>query len=105
MVREQHSVLCANNPWLRPVTFAAAAPGPGVAEPKRRQRVQRRGVRTVIRHGKTNQRVVRGILGVFREHVEVSVVVKYARVSQFKLRLVAATSLVYPDEPLIGKLV
>ena len=104
MVREQRAVLCADDPWLRPVTFAAAAPGPGVAEPERRQHVQCRGVRTVIRHDKTYQRVVRGILGVFREHVEVAVVVKHARVGQFKLRIVPAAAPVLLDEPLIGKL-
>src|SRR5438445_6483856 len=97
MVGEQRAVLCANDPWLRPVTFAAAAPGPGVAEPERRQRVQRRGVRTVIGHGETNQRVVRGILGVFREHVEVAVAIKHSRVSQFRLRTVPATALVLLD--------
>ena len=58
----------------------------------------------MIRHGKTNQRVVRGILGVFREHVEVAVVVKHARVGQFKLRIVPAPAPVLLDEPLIGKL-
>src|SRR5436190_17367005 len=103
MVRPQRSVLRVNDPWLRPVTFTVTAPGPGVAEPERRQHMKRCRFRTTIRDRQTNQNVVRGILGVFREYIEIAAVVEHTRVSQFKLRIALAAAMIRLDKPLVGK--
>ena len=66
------------------------APRPAVAEPERRQHVDLRGFRTAIVDADLNQDVLGRFLGVFHEHVEVTVLVEDAGVDQFVLEFLAA---------------
>ena len=75
---------------LRPVALAGAAPRPGVAEPERRQQVQRRRLGPAVGDGDADQDVVGRRLRVLGEDVEVAVVVEDAGVDQLELGLALA---------------
>ncbi len=71
-----------------------ASPAPDVAEPERRQHMDRRGNRAVIGHGDAPQHVFRRAFRDFLGDIEVSAFVKNAHVREFQLRT-------FPSEPLI----
>ena len=56
-----------------------AAPRPRVAEPQRREQVQRRRLRAAVVRGDQHEDVVVGALGVLDDHVEVAVLVEDRR--------------------------
>ena len=64
------------------------APGPGVAEPERRQQVDLGGFRRAVRDGDADGHVVDGGLGVLDVDIEVAVVIERARVGQLVLGFV-----------------
>ena len=64
------------------------APGPGVAEPDRRQDVQRLGVGPGVGHLHRHEDVVRAVLGVLDLHHPEPVLVEHAGVEQLVLGLV-----------------
>src|SRR6516162_268860 len=72
----------------------AAAPGPGVAEPQRRQDVHLGRLGPAIVDRNLDQNIFRPILGVFDEDVEVAVVVEDAGVEQLVLELIPAAAAV-----------
>ncbi len=78
--------------------------GPRVAEPQRRQQVQRGRLGAAIAHGDLDQDVFRRGLGVLHEDVEVAVVLKYTRIHQFEFRVSFATALVFFRHLAVGKL-
>ena len=67
-----------------------APPGPGVAEPERRQQVERRWIGSVVGGRDADDQVGWSRFGVLHVHVEVAVFGKNARVHQLVLRLVPA---------------
>ena len=75
-----------------------AAPGPRVAKPNGRQQVQRRRFRAAIGRRHPDQDVVRRRFGVLHEDVEVAMVIKNARVQQFKLRVLSAPPMILVDQ-------
>ena len=76
----------------------AVAPGPGVAEPERRQQVQGRGLGTAVVGCDQQQDVVRRGLGVLDHHVEVAVLVEDAGVEQLVLEVLLAARPVGREE-------
>ena len=70
------------------------APRPGVAEPQRRQQVQRRGVGAAVVRGDAHQDVVVRGLRVLDDHVEVAVVVEDPGVEQLVLVVLLAAAAV-----------
>ncbi len=79
-------------------------PAPGVAEPQRRQQVQRRRVRAAVADRDADEDVVGRGLGVLDLHVEVAAVVEDARVGQLELRLAARPRAVLAAQPLVREL-
>ena len=84
-------------------TLVRATPRPGVAEPKRGQQAQRGGCRAAVDHGDANENVIRRPLGVFRENIEITVVIKHARVREFEFGIVLATAAVLLEQPRVRK--
>ena len=76
----------------RPGVARVAPPGPGVAEPQRRQDVQRGRLRPVVRRRDADDEVVRGPLGVGHVDVGETVVVEHAGVEQLELGLVTGAA-------------
>ena len=81
----------------------ADVPGPGVAEPRGRQHVQGRRLRSGVGHLHGHQQVVGAGLGVVHLGDPVPVVVERPGIQQFVLRLLAVTRPVRVDEVLIGE--
>ena len=79
-----------------------AAPRPRVAEPERRQHVQRRRLRTPVGDGDLDQDVFGRGLRVLHEHVEVAVVVEDAGIEQLVLEVGPAAPLVGRDDVVVG---
>ena len=52
--------------------------------------MQRRGLRAAIGHRDADQNIVGRGLGIFGEHIEVTLFIEHAGVGEFKLRLVAS---------------
>jgi hypothetical protein len=71
------------------------APGPGVAEPEGRQDTKPGRLRPAVVHRDANQDVLRALLRILHEHVEVAIVVEGARVEQLVLEL-------FPGSPAVG---
>ena len=74
---------------LFPVPFSVTAPRPGVAEPERRQDVDRRRLRPAVGDGEPDEQVVGGALGVLGDDVEVAIPLKRAGVGDLELPLIA----------------
>src|SRR5438094_190997 len=74
------------------------APRPGVAEPERRQEMDRGGLGAAVRDGDPDRNVVLGRLRVFDFHVEVAVVVEDAGVGQLVLGVLLTAPGVLDDE-------
>ena len=91
----------AHGPQIRLVQIFF--PRPGVAKPQVRQDVKGCSFRPTIVDGHAHQDVFRRILGVFHEHVEVTVIVKNARVEQFKFRFTFAARRAFCNQPVVGK--
>src|SRR5215470_11826818 len=64
----------------------ARKPGPGVAEPESRQKMERFPCWTSVGRADLDQNILRGVLGVLDKHVEIGIVDKAARVQQFILK-------------------
>src|SRR5262245_33010842 len=79
-------------------------PRPRVAEPERRQQMQRRGVRSSIGDRDANQQVVGGRLRVFDDDVEVAVLVEDSGVDKLELGFTPAAPLILVDQPPVGEL-
>ncbi len=71
-----------------------AAPRPRVAEPQRRQEVQRRRVGTAIMGRDQHHDVISGRLRILHDHVEVPVLIEDPRVQQLVLHLLLAPAAV-----------
>src|SRR3712207_1403394 len=84
----------ATDGGLWEVAFARAPPGPGVAEPERREQMKSCRFPATISHADAYQDVVGRGLRVFGEDVEVSILVEDARVRQFKFALCPSTTTV-----------
>ena len=80
------------------------APRPRVAEPQRRQDVQSGRFRPAVVDGDADEHVLRAVLRVLDEHVEVAVVVEDAGVEQLVLHLLPRPFRVRLDEVPVGKL-
>ena len=72
----------------------APRPGPGVAEPERRQQVQRRRLRPAVVRGYPDQHVVFRRLRVVDEDIEVAVLVEHAGVQQLVFVVLPAAAAV-----------
>ena len=80
------------------------APRPRVAEPQRREQVQRRRVRAAVVRGDQHQDVVVGALGVLDDDVEVAVLVEDPGVQELVLHvLLAAARRWWPRGPRRGR--
>ena len=77
-------------------------PGPGIAEPERRQDTKPGRFRPAIVHGDADEDVFRALLRVFHEHVEVPVVVEGAGIEQLVLELVPRSAPVRVDQVPVG---
>src|SRR5207249_689950 len=86
---------------LRPVALAGAPPRPGVAEPERRQNVERRRVRTAVGDRHADQNIVGRGLRVLDGDVEITTVVEDARVDQLELRVPLPAAPALLDQPRI----
>ena len=77
--------------WLawRRTGFFVVSPRPGIAEPERREQMDRGRFRTAVMNGDLDQNVFGIGLGVFDKHIEVAVVVEDAGVEKFVLHLLA----------------
>jgi hypothetical protein len=82
---------------------ARVAPRPGVAEPQRRQQVERGRLGPAVVRGDEHQQVVGPGLGVLDDHVEVAVVLKDTRIEQLVLEVLLAATSVRGDEIVIGE--
>ncbi len=78
-------------------------PAPGVAESELRQQVQRGRIGAAIVRCDAHQHVVDARLGVFDEHVEITVAFERSRVEQFILRRADAAAPVLGDQVRVGK--
>ena len=74
---------------------------PRVAEPQRRQQVQRRRLRPAVVRGDAHQQVVVVRLRVLDLHVEVAVVVEHAGVEQLVLEVAEAALAVRPQQVVV----
>ncbi len=81
---------------------ATALLRPGVAEPQRRQHVQRRRIGAAVGDADLHQQVVRRGLSVFDEDVEVAAAVEHAGVQQFVLGLMPAARAVGAHDVVVG---
>ncbi len=99
----QRGIAGAADPGLRPIAFALAPPGPGIAEPQRGQQMQRGALRAAVGRRDTDQKVVRRGLGILDRDVEVSPFLENARVFQLELRLVAAAPAIFLEQPVVRK--
>ncbi|OPZ01129.1 MAG: hypothetical protein BWZ10_03513 [candidate division BRC1 bacterium ADurb.BinA364] len=88
----------ALEPGLEPAAFVAAAPGPGVAEPERRQDMNRRARIGAVGDFDADQNVVGRILGVFDEDIEIAPAVERPCVVDLELRLAQAAPGVFLDQ-------
>ena len=79
----------------------AVGPGPAVAGPELRQDVDRRRLGAAVDDGDADQRVVRRGLGVFDEHVEVTILGEHAGLRQLELRHVRPAMPVLVEQALI----
>ncbi len=77
---------------------AAIHPRPCIAEPERRQQMQRGRFRSTVGDADSYAQVIRARLGVFNKHIEVAVFVEDARVEQLILQRLAASLAVRLDE-------
>src|SRR5439155_6402012 len=75
---------------------------PCVAKPESRKDMKRGGFRSAIAHADLDQDVLRCILGVLYEHVEVPITVEDTGAQQFILH-VAAVALVGSDQVVVGE--
>ena len=80
---------------------AARPPRPAVAEPERRQQLQRRRVGAAVGHREPDQQVGRAPLRVLHDDVEVAVVVEDPGVEQLELRVVAPAPRALGEQPLV----
>ena len=79
------------------------SPGPSVAKPERRQKMQRGRVLAAVRHGKTNQDVAGRTFGIFDHHVEVAVLIENARVQELIFKILAPAPPILSHQICIGK--
>ena len=63
---------------------------PVVAEPQRRQQMQLGRLGSAVVRGDLNQDVVRAVLGIFHENIEVAIVIEDPGVEQFVFEFIAA---------------
>src|SRR5580704_13590468 len=75
-------------------------PRPGIAKPQGRQDMQRCWLRTAINHADLDEEVLRSLLGIFHENIEVAIFVEDARIQKLVLHVVAITPFVRFDRSL-----
>ena len=92
MVRGSHD---AGSHFAQQRLRLVCVPGPGVAEPERRQNTNAGRFRPAIVHGHPNEDVLRPLLRVLHEHVKIPVVGEHARIEQFVFEL-------FPRSPSVG---
>src|SRR5574337_1546697 len=80
------------------------APGPGVAEPERRQQVQPSAIRPAIDHTDPDEDVFCARFGVFNKDVKVTILIEDTRVQQFILRGASPAPTVFVHQPPIREL-
>ena len=97
LVAREHRVAGGRERRRRPAVV------PGVAEPQRRQQVQRRRLRAAVVRGDPHQDVVVRRLGVLDHDVEVAVVVEDAGVEQLVLEVLLAAAAVRGHQVLVGE--
>src|SRR5262249_35747635 len=84
--------------------IAAFAPRPRIAEPERREQIERSGFRPPVRDADPDADILRTALGVLHLNVEVPVALEHTRVDQLELRGVPVPSAVLAHEPRVRKL-
>ena len=89
-------------PWC--AAFVGAVPGPGVAEPERRQEMDRRVFRPSVDDLDADEQILHVGLGVLHGHVEAAVAVEDPGVGELELRGVLAAPPVLLDESGVGEL-
>ena len=87
-----------------PGFFTRLPPRPGIAKPNLREQVEQRLVGTPIAGGDLHQEVVRGILCVFHNDIEITVIVKDAGIDQFELFRVPSPAAILIHQPPVRKL-
>ena len=80
-----------------------AFPRPLVAKPERRQNVQFGLLRAAIVDADLDQNVFRRLFGILDEHVEVAILIEYARVEQFVFEFIASAAAARLDKIAIGE--
>src|SRR5207245_11057805 len=95
VLREKGAARLPRESGLLPVAFAGATPRPRVAKPERRQKMERRSVRSAIRGGDPDQEIVRRGLCVLDEDVEVPVLVEDAGVGELELSFEPSAAAVF----------
>ena len=71
------------------------SPRPGVAEPQRRQQMQRRGLRPAIHGGNLDQDVFDIRFGIFRKHIEIAMLGENTGIHEFKFRILPRTPIIF----------
>ena len=72
---------------------------PGIAEPERRQQIERRRLRAAIPGRDPHQNVFRRGLRVFHEHIEIAVPIEDARIDQLEFRVRLGPPAILLDQP------
>src|SRR5262245_49303499 len=78
-----------------------APPAPGIAEPQRREHLNRRGLRAAIAEAEADEDVFRLELGVLHHHVEIAPLVEDPGVDQLILHLAFAPPPVLLDQLMV----
>ena len=79
-----------------------ASPRPGIAEPKRREQVERCLLRAAIVHADLDQEVFWAGLRVLDEHIEVAILIEDTGVEQLVLEVLPAPATVGRDQLVVG---
>ena len=85
--------------WLR-----ARVPRPGIAEPQRRQHVDRRSLRSAVRDRDADGNILLRLLRIFDKDIEVAPVLEDPAIFQLKLRQLAPAPRIFRHQPRVGKL-
>src|SRR5262249_47770216 len=82
---------------------AGPAPRPRVAEPERRQKLERRRLGSAVLDGDAEEEMVRRLLRRLERDVEVGISVENAGIDELELGLVTPAPRVFLDEPRVRK--
>ncbi len=72
--------------------------GPNISKPKRRQEIELRFFRPAIPGRDLDQNIFRRGLGIFHEHIEIAVLIEYARIHELEFLLTLSPLAIFFDE-------